>query len=622
MSGIFGIVNTKQDPYIGAALGQMGKKMSHHERFVVDTYCDENPHVGLGRIGIGIFNREKQPVFSEDRNLLLYLSGELYHTSELRRELETKGYSFRDDSDAELVLRLYQYKQENFIYDLEGVFLLAIWDQPHQFVIIANDRFGLYPLYFAHYNGKLIFAPEVKGILCDTGFSKTLDMTALAEYVRFQSLLGDKTFFDGLKLLPNASLLKYDFGTDRLSIKPYWDWSQIPQLPKSLTFEDAVDEAGRLLQTTVNRLTEGPYRFGVYLSGGMDSRLILGLIPPNKLPVSTITYGQRSSQDVVYGQRLADQVGTNHRYFEFVDGRWLLDYVGYHLELTEGFHSWIHAHGISVLKDASSLMDVNLTGFGGGELDWEDPATIHASDDLAFLHNVFYALSQKTTWPSIDDIEEELLFTPKIRSTMRGLAFESLRAELTKYNHLPYSQRAICFSRLNPVRRLFQYFTVFNRSHIEQRYLFYDYRYTDFVYAIPPEMLFNRKLRRAVILKFAPSIARVPYDKDDLPITDSEMSLLFAKLNYKVKSFINSRVVDIFPQYSSLYADYENWLRNELREWAEEILLGERTQQREVFNPNMVESLWKRHLSVLEDWTIGKIAPLMTYEMMLRRYFD
>ncbi|MEW6404806.1 MAG: asparagine synthase-related protein [Chloroflexota bacterium] len=622
MSGVFGVVDTKGDSRVGKLLCQMGKVMSHHEWFVIDTYSDENIGAGIGRIGIGVFNREKQPVCSEDGNLVICLSGELYHTLELRRELETKGYSFRDDTDVELVLRLYQYKQERFICDLEGAFVLAIWDRRHQTVTIANDRFGLYPTYFAYYKRKLVFAPEMKGILCNTDFSKNIDMTALAEYVRFQTLLGDKTFFEGLHLLPNASILQYSLATDHLTIRSYWDWSHIPQLPSTPCFDEAVDEAGRLLQRAVEKLTKGPHRLGVYLSAGMDSRLILGLIPQDKFPVDTITYGHPRSRDVIYGQKLAKKTPANHHSFELSDGRWVLTYAGYHLELTEGFHSWIHAHGISVLGQIRPIIDVNLTGFGGGAIDWEHPATLHAGDDLAFLHNAFYLLSQETTWPSIDDIEEGMLFTPKIRSAMRGLAFESLCSELSKYEHLPYSQRAVCFARLNPVRRLFQYFTVFNRSHVEQRYPFYDYQYLDFVYALPPEMLFKRKLRRAVIRKFAGSLARVPYDKDDLPITGSEMSRMLAKLLQKGKSFVNGHLVGIFPEYLPLYADYESWLRTELREWGEKILLGKRTQERGIFDPGFVKSLWKRHLSGLDIWNIGKIAPLMTYEMMLRRYYD
>jgi len=624
VSGVFGVLDSKRGTQIEPLLTKMGTEMSHREWYVVETHCDENAGVGLGRIGIDIFNQERQPVCSEDRNLIVFLSGEFYNTMELRRALKARGHRFRDDSALELVLRLYEEKGEQFTHDLEGAFIVMIWNRSRQEVIIANDRFGLYPLFYAHHNSQLIFAPEMKGILCDPDFHKSLDMAAVAEYVRFQHLLGDKTFFEGLKLLPNASLLQYNIQTDRLTVQPYWDFSQIPELPATLTFEDAVEEASRLLKAAVNKLTKGHYRFGVYLSGGVDSRVILGLINRDVLPITTITYGQRGCRDVAYAQEIAAQVGTEHHYFEFPDGRWVEDFVDFHLELTEGFHSWIHAHGISILDQVRPLIDVNLTGFGGGEaaIDWEDPALLQAQDDIAFSRRLFHLLSQETTWPSMDDVEERFLFSPRISSQMRGLAFESFRSELAKFDHLSPAQRAAYFALCNPGRRLFQYYTVFHGSHFEQCFPFYDYRYFEFVYALPPEMLFKRRLRRAIMLKMMRPLARIPYDKDNLPITDREVFRLAAKLVQKSRSFVNHHVAPIFPEHTTLYADYENWLRNELREWGENILLGARTLQRDIFSPEFLRSLWRRHQSGLEVHTIGKIAPLMTLEMMLRRFYD
>jgi asparagine synthase (glutamine-hydrolysing) len=621
MSGVFGVVDSKRNTQIGQLLAQMGTEMSHRAWYSVETHSNEDTGVGLGRIGIGIFNQEAQPVCSQDQNLIVFLSGELYGTTELRRNLKAKGHRFRDDSDLELVLRLYQEMGERFVYELEGVFVLVIWDRSRHKVIISNDRFGLYPLLYAYYDGKLIFAPEMKGILCDPDFRKELNLTALAEYVRFQHFLGDKTFFEELKLLPNASLLRYDTQTDQLMIRSYWDFSQIPELPATLTFEDAVEEAGRLLKAAVNKLTNGNYRLGVYLSGGADSRVILGLIDPNVFPITTITFGQRGCRDVVYASKLATQAGTTHHYFEFPDGKWVEDFADLHLELTEGFHSWIHAHGVSILDQVRPLIDVNLTGLHGAPINWDDPALFQAQDDISFSCRLFYLLSQETTWPSLDDVEERFLFSPRIASQMYGLAFDSLRSELAKYDHLPYERKAAHFSCQSD-RRLFQYYTVFHRSHFEQRFPFYDYRYFEFVHALPPEMLFGRKLRRAIILGFTRPLARIPYDKDDLPIAGSQVSHIAAKLIQKSKSFVNHYIAPTFEDYATLYADYENWLRNELRDWGENILLGERTLQRDIFNPEFLGSLWRRHQSGLEVHTIGKIAPLMTLEMMLRRFYD
>jgi asparagine synthase (glutamine-hydrolysing) len=623
MSGIFGVLDSKRNPYLSPLLSRIGQQMSHREWYVVETYADEEAGVGLGRIGIGIFNQERQPIFSEDGSLMLCLSGEFYRTAELRRDLQAKGCFFRDESDLELALRLYQVKGEQFIHELEGVFVLAVWDGRQQELLIANDRAGLYPLLYAHYNGKLIFAPEMKGILCDPDFHKKLDLTALADYMRFQHLLGDKTFFEELKLLPNASFLRYNLKSDCLTIRPYWDFSRIPHLPPTLAFEEAIEETSRLLKAAVDNSTAGSYRLGLYLSAGVDSRAILGFMHRGLFPVNTITFGQKDCRDVVYAQQIAAKVGAKHHYFGFFDGKWVQEFANFHLELTEGFHSWIHSHGISIMHQVRPLLDLNLTGFGGGQsaIDWEDPALLQAKDDIAFTSRLFDLLSQGTTWPSLNDSEEKFLFSPKIAATMRDLAFQSFCSEVAKYDYLPYAERAAYFALCNPDRRLFQYYVVFHRSHFEQRFPFYDYRYFEFVYALPPEMLFKRRLRRAIILKEMRSLAQVPYDKDDLPITGNKLAGTAAKLVKKSQLLVNY-IAPIFPEYATLYADYENWLRHELCEWGENILLGQQTLQRNIFNPAFLRSLWGRHQSGLEIHTIGKLAPIMTYEMMLRRFYD
>jgi len=595
--------------------------MAHRDWYVVETFVDARRGVGLGRIGIGIFNRERQPICNEDQSLMVFLSGEFYSTSELRRDLKAKGHHFRDDSDLELVLRLYEEKGEQFIQDLEGAFVLSIWNRPRKQLIIANDRFGLYPLYYAHYNGKLAFAPEMKGILCDPGFHKELNLTALAEYMRFQQLLGEKTFFEGINLLPNASLLCYNIQTDSLTIQPYWDFSKIPEL--RVTFEEAVEEIGRLLRRVVNRLASGPYRVGVYLSGGLDSRAILGLIDYEHSPVTSITYGQRNCRDVVYAERVARKAGSDHHWFEFENGNWVKEYVDFHLALTEGFHSCIHAHGISVLPHARQLIDVNLTGYGGGSVVGGTFTILDEPvDETAFLCHLFELYNQRHTWPSITEAEEECLYTDSLYPQLRAKAFSSLACEVSKYRNDCFSKQAEAFKITNHDGRFIHNFLVINNSHFENVYPFYDYHVVEFVYALPPSMRKNKRLLRALINHTAPELAMVPYDKDNLLVTDRRLVKAGHAIAEKLRNRFNRHVHPIFRQYFTLYADYENYLRTNLRKWGESILFDKRTLDRDIFNPQFLQSIWARHQSGKELHTIGKIAPIMTYEMMLRRFYD
>jgi asparagine synthase (glutamine-hydrolysing) len=554
---------------------------------------------------------------------MVVLSGELHDTERLRRDLKAKGRRLRDDSDLELVLRLYQEKEEQFIHDLEGAFVLAIWDRARQELIVANDRFGRYPVFWAHYGGRLIFAPEVKGILCDPGFPKELSLTALAEYMRFQQLLGEKTFLEGVELLPSASLLQYNVQTDCLTIKPYWKFPEMPEAGG--TFEEAEEEVGRLLRRAVNRMASGSYRMGVYLSGGLDSRTILGLIDRRYFPVTSIAYGQRNCRDVVYAERIARKAGSEHHWFEFKNGEWVKEWAGFHLELTEGFHSWIHAHGMSTLARARLLIDVNLTGWGldtsvGGYLG--DPLLIGAPDGMAFVQRLFHLLNQEYTWPGLSEAEERCVYTEGVGRQLAGRAFESLLHEVQKLPSDDNEQRAKCFMTDTHDRRLTHNFVVFKRSHFESRYPSRDYALFEFCWSLPMKFKRNRRLQRAIISRELPKLARVPFDKDELLVTDEWPIWTAHALAYKLKRRFNRHIFPLFSRRATLYADYENYLRHELRSWAEGILFDNRTLERGIFNPEFLRSIWDRHLSGRELHTIGKIAPVMTYEMMLRRFFD
>jgi asparagine synthase (glutamine-hydrolysing) len=623
VSGVFGIVDSRRRLSVERLLSAMGKAMTHRDWYVVETIADAQRGLGLGRIGIGIFNREQQPICSEDRRLTIFLSGEFYNATELRRDLKARGHTFRDDSDLELVLRLYQEKGEQFIHDLEGAFVLVIWNRSRQELIVANDRFGLYPLLYAHYSGKLVFAPEMKGILCDPEFRKELNLTALAEYMRFQQLLGEKTFFEGIELLPNASLLRYDTQTDALTIEPYWDFSNIPEV--KVTFEEAVEEISRLLRQAVNRLASGPYRVGVYLSGGLDSRTILGMIDRERFPVVSITYGHKDCRDVVYAERIARKAGSDHHWFEFENGEWVRKWADFHLELTEGFHSWIHSHGASTFPQARQVIDGNLTGWAldtsvGGH--WWDPQLTHAVDDVAFTSYFFYLYNQEYTWPGIDEAEERFLYTGEFYPQVQELAYDSFVSEVARFDKYGYPRRAEFFNQVNHNGRLTYYHLISARSHFEIRCPACDYQLFDFVCSVPLELRANRRMERAIINREVPALASIPYAKDGLPLRGRWLPLAAHVLTRKLKNRFNRHFHPVFRRFRSLYADYENYLRGALRPWAESILFDKRTLDRGIFNPQFLRSIWARHQSGKELHTIGKIAPIVTYEMMLRRLYD
>jgi asparagine synthase (glutamine-hydrolysing) len=616
MSGIFGLVNPKSSD-VKELLTHMGQIMTHRHWYQVDLLHDQSQGIGLGRIGIGIFNQAAQPVWNTNRTVALLMAGELYNQDALHKNSQVLP------TDEQLILTLYEQMGLDFVHQLNGAFILVLWDKRDNRLVIANDRFGFYPLFYACRNGRLIFSPEMKGILCDPLFSPKLDLTALAQYIRFQHLFGQQTFFEDISLLPNASLFVYELSTGDYSIKPYWTFGDIPHR-STISFSEAVEETGRLLRCAVQRLSGDAYRPGVYLSGGLDSRTILGLV--ERRPVASVTYGAGNCRDVYYAGRIAKAVGSDHRWVDLPNGEWVKEYVDFHLDLTEGYHSWIHAHGISTLSQARQLMDVNLTGWDGGTVmghpDSIEPLQVRAVDDLAFTARLFHMFTHHYTWPSITEGEENLLYCPAMRQNIQGLAFDSFREEVAPFLDYRPDVRGEYFYIYHHCRRLTHNLVTFTRSHVEVRFPFFDYELFDFLYSLPAALRADRKLFHAVIRRETPRLAFIPHDHDEFLPTTQPLIRSVQAMAVKLKRRFNQHLWPIFPERVTLYADYENYLRRELRDWAENILFDCRTTERGIFNPAFLQTLMARHLSGLEEWTIGKIAPIMSYEMMLRRFYD
>ncbi len=611
MSGIFGIVDPTQQIEIDTLVINMIAVMSHFDWYVSHHFVDHNHNFTMGQIGIGIFNKTPQPVWNLNHTIALVMAGEFYNISH------------PSISDEQYALELYEKCGSDFVKQLNGAFIIALWDKEKNRLLITNDRFALYPLYFTCHAGRLIFAPEMKAILCDKTFSRKLDLTALAQYTRFQHLLGERTFFEDIELLPKASLLSYDLTTGSCNIKPYWSFADIPYRPE-IKFEEAVEEVGHLIRLAVERLSAGPYRPGVYLSGGLDSRTILGLV--KRRPIVSLTYGLQNCRDVYYANKIAQAVGSEHHWVNLPNGEWIKEFADLHLDLTEGYHSWIHAHGISTLSQARQLFDVNLSGWDGGTImgdsDTIEPLQLKAVDEAALTTRLFYLFTHKFTWPSINEPEKHLLFSDAIFNQIYQRDFESFNTELAKYLHYRPDVRAEYFYIDNHCRRLTMNMVIFSRSHIEARFPFFDYDFFDFIHSLHPPLRENRMLYKAVIQRETPQLAYIPYDHDEFLPTTQPLIRRIHRITVKLKRRFNRHIFPIFSTRPTLYADYEAYLRHELRDWAENILFDRRTTERGIFNPAFLHTLMNRHLSELEEWMIGKIAPLITYEMMLRRFYD
>jgi asparagine synthase (glutamine-hydrolysing) len=627
MSGLFGYFG--RIPATPVA-HRMGAVMRHDERLGVEIVPTE-PRGAIGRIGLGLLNQSPAPARASIGQVQLLLCGEFYHQEQRRTTLMQRGAVQPTASDCELALQVYLEEGCEGLTRLEGAFMIAVWDGRDNLLTLVNDRFGLYPHYYTRTDTLFSFAPEIKAITSVPGVQRRLDMVAVAEYTRFQQLLGERTWLEGITLLPPASILRYSPQNNTHTLIQYWDWDAIVPAP-AMRFEEAVEETIRLFQRAIDAMTKPPLRVGVYLSGGLDGRTILGFINPTT-SATAVTFGVANCRDVVYAADLARRAGRPHCWVPFTNGRWVLEYADQHLRLTEGQHSWMHAHGMSTLPKASSLIDVNLSGWDGGttmggRIDeyTTDAYYRHAPDEASFCQRLYEGFCRVFTWPGFNDSQAALLFGGTGHESLIGLARDSFAETLLRTAHYPTPYRADYFYLLQHVRRSTQNMIVFQRSAIEVRCPFFDYDLMSFLYSLPERYRASTDLHHAVITQRMPALALVPNEKtDQLPhsnalIRNAHRSLQRAKRG--VNRVAGHVARPIFPTRPRLYADYETYLRTDLRSWAESILFDHRTTERGLFNPKVVRDLWQRHVQGNELWTIGTIAPLMAIEMTTRLLID
>ena len=266
---------------------------------------------------------------------------------------------------------------------------------------------------------------------------------------------------------------------------------------------------------------------------------------------------------------------------------------------------------------------MNVSGLG--DLVWPGSdftplALINAPDTIAFSSLLFDLYGYKYSWPGITYAEERTLYTEPYQKRLRGLAYDSFVRELEPYENLPPYLRAASFNLTNHFARHLLYHCVFGRSHVEYRLPYFDEDFLSFAYGLPVQLGLERRVQKGIITRYLPTLARIPASADELPVNPDNDTGSWTILMHKLRLRLSRWVTVGRAEHPALYADYENWLRTDLRAWAEAILFDQQTLDRGIFAPAALASLWARHLAGNELWTVGKLASIITFEMTMRSF--
>jgi asparagine synthase (glutamine-hydrolysing) len=229
-----------------------------------DSYTTDG--FAIGRISSSAIDQGVQPIWNEGRTRLIVGVGRIFEYDQMKRKLARAGHQFRyPGSDAEFVLHAFEEWGEDSLKELNGTFVFAMYDSRRRTLTIANDRYGMRPVYYYYGKGMFVFASEVKAIIEDGGVPREIDWSAWRDFFSYRYLLGTKTFFKGIFAIPNASLLSIDI--DGIRQKRYWSYNQI-QVDHEKSESYFVAKGARLIRQAIERQSVGLEECVVLLSGG------------------------------------------------------------------------------------------------------------------------------------------------------------------------------------------------------------------------------------------------------------------------------------------------------------------------------------------------------------------
>lgn len=298
MCGITGIVSPFQTPPLDV-LQRMTATISH--RGPDDTGFFVEPGVGFGHRRLSVIDlsdRGHQPMANDAQTLWIAYNGEVYNYIEIRRNLLARGYSFKSDSDTEVILHAYEEFGEDCLQLFKGMFALAIWDSVKKRFFAARDRVGIKPFYY-YFDGKtLVFGSEIKALLQHPAVNAQPDEEAIRRYLLFGNTMSDQTWYSCIKSLPPGCWLSLENG--RLKIQKYWDIKYEPDYSRS--YESLSEELLSLLEDAIALHLRSDVPVGAYLSGGIDSSSIVSLATP-MLPGGIHTFSAAFAEGPEYDER-------------------------------------------------------------------------------------------------------------------------------------------------------------------------------------------------------------------------------------------------------------------------------------------------------------------------------
>ena len=358
IAGFMGQVENRAD-----VIRNMTEVITHRGPDSDGFFTDDNISMGFRRLSIIDLGAGHQPIYNEDKSLVLTFNGEIYHYKDLRKELIAKGHKFYTDTDSEVLVHGFEEWKEDMLPKLRGMFGFAIYNTKDNSLFIARDFFGIKPMHYTQIGNDFVYASEIKSILEYPKFEKKFNRKALDSYLSFQYAVPPETFFEGVYCLMPGHYLWYKDG--EVETTRYFEARFNPD--EEMTEEEAVDRIEKVFENSVNAHKIADVEVGCFLSSGVDSSYVSTYFADQKTFTVGFDFGEKYNE-ISWAKNLSEKIGVEHHTHlisseEFWDA---VPTVQYHMDQPLADPSCIALYFVSRL--ASHYVKVVLSGEGADEL--------------------------------------------------------------------------------------------------------------------------------------------------------------------------------------------------------------------------------------------------------------
>ena len=638
MCGITGGVWTDRGKALDAAtLARMTDALAHRgpdgrgefrSDVALHPGSDAMGSVALGHRRLAILDLPggSQPMANEDETVQVVFNGEIYNFKPLRQKLEAAGHRFRTQSDTEVLVHLYEEHGPAMLNELVGMFGFALWDARERRLLLARDRLGQKPLVYRHEPGRLLFASELKSLLAVPGLPRELDPQALDDYITYQYVPHPRCIFRGYAKLPPGCYALWQ--ADRLEVHRYWQPNF--HLEAERPFEQSAAELRALLTESVRVRLQSDVPLGAFLSGGLDSTVIVGLmreLGASPLRTFSIGFPIREYDETHYARIAAERFQTEHEQFliepNAVD---ILPKLIWHYDEPFADSSAVPTWYVSQLTRRH--VTVALTGDGGDEL---------------FAGYPRYRAVWLGAW--LDRLPRP------IRALLTARVWQRLPASVRQKSLRRRFKRFAEALGQSPIRRYLDWIAIFGES---RRAELYSDEFTASLPGPPPMEFLDAAVAQAsgrdfmTAISLADLVTYLPCDlmtKVDTasmahglecrqPFLDHRVVELAAAMPMghkfrwgRGKRLLLHAFADLVPEpirrrrKMGFGVPLDYWFRNELREMARDVLLDSRTLGRGYFRPETVRRLLDDHQQGRFDHA-SRLWSLLVLELWHRQWVD